>query len=95
MTLTSSKINQRDIKEYVGLVRSHFTDKEMTEYERQGRQSILKNIKMTDIVERSRQSAARILIPMLTQLGWQEQDITIAFRKELNPNTLVNTDIER
>ncbi len=95
VTLTSSKINQRDIKEYVGLVRSHFTDKEMTEYERQGRQSILKNIKMTDIVERSRQSAARILIPMLTQLGWQEQDITIAFRKELNPNTLVNTDIER
>lgn len=29
VTLTSSKINQKDIKEYVGLVRSHFTDKEM------------------------------------------------------------------
>ena len=95
VTLTSSKINQKDIKEYVGLVSSHFTDKEMTLYEQQGRQSILQNIQMTDIVERSRQSAARILIPMLTQLGYQEQDITIAFRRDLNINKLINTNLEQ
>lgn len=95
VTLTSSKINQKDIKEYVGLVRSHFTDKEMTLYEQQGRQSIINNIKMTDIVERSRQSAARILIPMLQQLGYQEGDITIAFRRDMNLNTLINTSIEQ
>ncbi len=95
VTLTSSKINQKDIKEYVGLVRSHLTDKEMTLYEQQGRQSIINNIKMTDIVERSRQSAARILIPMLQQLGYQEGDITIAFRRDMNLNTLINTSIEQ
>ena len=95
VTLTSSKINQKDIKEYVGLVRSHFTDKEMTLYEQQGRQSILQNVKMTDIIERSRQSAAHILIPMLTQLGYQEQDITIAFRSDLNINKIINANLEQ
>lgn len=95
VTLTSSKINQKEIKEYVGLVRSHFTDKEMTSYERQGRQAVIDNIKMTDIMERSRASAAHILIPMLTQLGYQESDITISFRKDLNPNTLINTNLEQ
>ena len=64
-------------------------------YEQQGRQSIINNIKMTDIVERSRQSAARILIPMLQQLGYQEGDITIAFRGDMNLNTLINTSIEQ
>ena len=43
ITLTSSKINQKEIKEYVGLTRSHFTDKELTNYEQQGRKSILDN----------------------------------------------------
>ena len=95
VTLTSSKINQKDIKSYVGLVRSHFTDKEMSLYEQQGRQSIIKNIQMTDIVERSRQSAARILIPMLTQLGYKEENITIAFRRDLNINTLINSNLEK
>ena len=95
VTLTSSKINQKEIKEYVGLVRSHFTDKEMTSYERQGRQAVIDNIKMTDITERARVSAAHILIPMLTQLGYQESDITISFRKDLNPNTLINTNLEQ
>ena len=95
VTLTSSKINQKEIKEYVGLVRSHFTDKEMTSYERQGRQAVIDNIKMTDIMERSRASAAHILIPMLTQLGYQESNITISFRKDLNPNTLINTNLEQ
>ena len=95
VTLTSSKINQQEIKEYVGLVRSRFSDKEMTSYERQGRQAVLDNIKMTDITERARLSAAHTLIPMLTQLGYQESDITITFRRDLNPNTLINTDIEQ
>ena len=95
VTLTSSKINQKEIKEYVGLVRSHFTDKEMSNFEQQGRKSVLQNIHTTDIMNRSRESAARILIPMLMQLGYQESDITITFRKDLNPNTLINTNLEK
>ena len=32
VVLTSSKINQKEIKEYVGLVRAHFSDSEMSNY---------------------------------------------------------------
>ena len=81
--LTSSKINQKAIKSYVGLTRAHFSDEEMTHYEQQGRQAILNNIHQMGIVETARQSAARTLIPLLKQMGYQEQDITIAFRKDL------------
>ena len=35
--LTSSKINQKEIKSYVGLVRAGFSDAELTNYEQQGR----------------------------------------------------------
>jgi hypothetical protein len=28
-------------------------------------------------------------------MGWREQDITIAFRHDMNPNTLINANIER
>ena len=33
VVLTSSKINRDEIREYVGLTRSHFSDKELTGYE--------------------------------------------------------------
>ena len=39
-------------------------------------------------VETARASAARTLIPMLEQMGYREQDITIAFRKEFQPNDI-------
>lgn len=81
--MTSSKINQSAIKSYVGLTRAHFSDEEMTHYEQQGRQAILNNIQQMGIVETARQSAARTLIPLLKQLGYEEQDITISFRKDL------------
>jgi hypothetical protein len=55
----------------------------MTHYEQQGRQAILNNIQQMGIVETARQSAARTLIPLLKQLGYEEQDITISFRKDL------------
>jgi len=95
VTLTSSKINQKDIKEYVGLTRSHFTDKELSNYEQQGRQSILKNISNTDILPTAQANAARVLVPMLTQMGYKEENITIAFRKNLSIQQLINSSIEK
>jgi len=37
VTLTGSKIDQKNIKEFVSLTRSYFSDAEMSDYERQGR----------------------------------------------------------
>ena len=79
--LTSSKIDQKAIKEYVGLTRAHFSDEEMTSYEQQGREAIIASIPRLGIIELAQENAARTLVPLIEQMGYQEQDITIAFRK--------------
>ena len=83
--LTSSKINQQEIRSYVGLVRSGFSDEELTRYEQQGREAIIQSIPRLGIIDMARENAARTLVPMLQQMGYREQDITIAFRKEYRP----------
>jgi len=80
--MTSSKINQQQIREFVGLVRAGFSDEEMTHYEQQGREAIIRSIPNLGIIEMAKENAARTLIPMIEQLGFKEQDITIAFRKD-------------
>jgi len=80
--LTSSKINHTSIKRDVSIFRSNFSDEELTAYEQQGRQAIIKSIPNLGILDMARDNAARILIPILRQLGYAESDITISFRKE-------------
>ncbi len=95
VVMTSSKINQKEIKEYVGLTRSHFTDKEMTNYEQQGRQAILNTVPELGIVENAQENAARVLVPMIAQMGYREEQITIAFRKGLDIRQLIKSSIEK
>ena len=40
------------------------------------------------VIERSRASAAHILIPLISQLGFDKDNIIITFRKDLNARTL-------
>ena len=95
VVLTSSKINQHEIREYVGLTRSHFTDKELSSYEQQGRQAILNSVPRLGIKQQAQANAARVLVPMLTEMGYREENVTIAFRKNLDIMTLINTNLER
>ena len=87
--LTSSKINQHEVKTYVGIVRQGFTDAELSRYEQQGRQSIIESIPRLGIIERARQDAALTLVPLLRQLGYREQDITITYRHDFNPSQIL------
>ena len=84
VVMTSSKIEQKNVKQYVGLTRAHFSDEELAGYQQQGREAILQSIPEMGIEETARANAAKVLVPMLTQLGYEEQDITIAFRKDLD-----------
>ena len=95
VVMTSSKINQKEIREYVGLTRSHFTDKELTNYEQQGRQAILNSIPQLGIVEQAQSNAARVLVPILTEMGYKEENVTIAFRKNLDFSSLLDMNIEK
>ncbi len=97
VVMTSSKIDQKNIKEYVGLVRSHFTDAEMTNYEQQGRAAIIESIPQLGMIPTAQENAARVLVPLITQMGYREEDIIIQFRKEYGLRdilSLTNMDIE-
>ena len=84
VVMTSSKIDQKNVKQYVGLTRAHFSDEELANYQQQGREAILQSIPDMGIEETARANAAKVLVPMLTQMGYEEQNITIAFRKDLD-----------
>ena len=82
VTLTSSKIDQKNIRQYVSLTRSNFSDAEIANYQQQGRAAIIASIPELGILETAQANAAKVLVPMLMEMGYQEKDITITFRKE-------------
>jgi DNA gyrase/topoisomerase IV subunit B len=87
--MTSSKIDQKNVRHYVAFARANFSDAEMTDYEQQGRAAIIQSIPDLGIIDIAKENAARVLVPMLTQLGYREENITIAFRKEFNQNNIM------
>lgn len=96
--LTSSRVNHGEIKKHVPLIRSNFSDSEMAGYEKQGREAIIKSIPKMGIIEMARQGATHALVPMLTRMGFKEENITITFRKEFTiddlPLLLDNNTVE-
>ena len=95
VVMTSSRIDRKEVREFVGLTRSQFTDKELTSYEQQGRQAIVNSIPQLGIVDMARENAARVLVPMLTEMGYKEENITIAFRRGLDLSRLFDANIEK
>ena len=77
-----------DIFIIYGFLGRNFTDAERSSFERQGRDSIIASLPQSAIIENARASAARILVPLLTQMGYKEEDITITFRKEFTGDDL-------
>ena len=80
--LTATKVDHKQTKQFVKLFGRNFSDAELTSFERQGRDSIISTLPQTGIVENARINAARILVPLLQQLGYKEENITITFRTE-------------
>ena len=90
VTMTSSKIDQKNVRQYVALTRSDFSDAELADYQQQGRQAIIESIPKMGILESAQRNAAKVLVPMLKELGYAEEDITIAFRKQYGPKDIVS-----
>lgn len=86
--LTSTRINHEEVRQYVPLLRANFTDEELTQLENAGREAIVKDLPKLDITEQARQNAARTLIPMLAQMGFPTDKVTITFRKHFTPGEL-------
>ena len=90
MILTSSKIDHKEVKQYISITRSNFTDAELAQLEQQGRQSIIRDIPNLDLVEQARLSAANTIIPMLKNMGFKEENIKISFRKKFTFDDIKN-----
>jgi len=87
--MTSTKIDHENIKEFVTGFRDDFTDQEMAAFEAQGRKAIINEIPDLGIEQTARENAVRILVPIITQMGFREQDITIQFRTDYTPHDLI------
>lgn len=87
--LTSTEIDHDNIKEYVTGFRDDFTDQEMVRFEAQGRKAIISEIPELGIERTAREDAVRILVPIITQMGFREQDIAIQFRSDYTPQDLI------
>lgn len=83
VTLTSTQIDHKGVKQKVALLRKNFTDEEITHIQQQGRKDIIQSLSNTKIIEDARESAANQLIPIAVQLGFKEENVTITFRKDL------------
>lgn len=88
IVLSATRVNHDDIKEYVALTRSGFSDAELSSYEQQGRKAIIADIGKTGILESARVGAANVLVPMLEQLGYRAENITISFRHDIGQRDL-------
>ena len=82
VTMTSSKIDQKNVKQHVALARSNFSDAELADYQQQGRAAIIQSIPEMGIIETAQANAAKVLVPILTAMGFEEHQVTVAFRKQ-------------
>lgn len=85
VVLTASSIDHDAIKQFVSTFRSDFSDEELSAYEQKGRQAIIKDIPKLGIRATAQRSAATHLIPIISRLGFKEEDVTITFVDESSP----------
>lgn len=84
VVVTGSKIDHKATRQYVSMTRSRFSETEITKLTSQGEDTIINHITNYGIIEQSRESCARILVPLLTRVGFKESNIVIRFRKNYN-----------
>jgi len=79
VVMTSSSIDHDGIKQYVAVLRSNFTDEELSNYEKQGRKAIIEDIPRMNILQTAKSGAANMLIPIIARMGYKQENVTITF----------------
>ena len=88
IVLTASKVDQHAIRQYNDIGRASFSDKEISRFQQLGTDSIVFHIGRYRLAEEARQSAVRVIAPLLTQLGYNARNVTISFRKNFSDEEL-------
>ncbi len=86
--VTAARIDHGGVRQYVDPLRSQFSDSELTALARQGEETLVRNLDKPAIVERARQDARLVLLPMLRRCGLGPADVSIAFRGDLRADSL-------
>lgn len=89
VSVTATRINHSEIRQYVAMTRRNFSDAELSAYENMGRKAIIADIPNMDIIERARLSIANILIPIIEQMGYRQEDITITFSRPFSARDIM------
>lgn len=84
--MTSTQVNHAGIKKKVSVLRKNFSDEEITRLQQQGRNDMIKSLPKLGIMENARQNAARQIFPIIEQMGYSSDDVTITFRKKFTWN---------
>lgn len=79
VVMTSSSIDHDGIKQYVAVLRKNFSDEELSNYEKQGRQAIINDIPRMNILEMAKEGAANMMIPIISRMGFKQENVTITF----------------
>ena len=87
--LTASRINHGEIRKYVAMMRLNFSDAELANYEQQGRKAIINDIPRLDITDMAKESATKIIVPFFVGMGFNEEDITVTFRKDFTAKEII------
>ncbi|MCQ2247107.1 MAG: DUF4230 domain-containing protein [Bacteroidaceae bacterium] len=79
--VTDTYVDHEKTKTHVSWIRSNYTAEEQENFYRQGLVSITNNVMNAGILENARLSATRTLVPIITQMGYTEENIQIRFGK--------------
>ena len=86
--VSSSKIDEKGIRQYIDLTRSRYSSAEVVAFAKQGEDSIVKHLDQTDILKSAERSAAQVLLPMLHRMGYDESQVVIRFDKNPTPTNV-------
>ena len=80
--LTSSRIDHGGVKTHVSLMRSNYSDAELTAIDQCARNEIIREIPRIGIIDMSRVGAANVIIPLVKLTGYRQENIKVTFRKK-------------
>lgn len=85
---TASKVDHAGTRQYIDPMRSRYSDAEISDFARQGADSIMSHVNGLSIVEQARRSAAVAIIPILKKMGFREEQIVIQFQGNITDKEL-------
>lgn len=87
--VSSSRVDHSGVKEFVSPLRSRFSQEEISRLTAQGMDSVALVVPRLGIAESARLGAARVIVPVVKRMGYDERNIIVRFRPSVNDRTIL------